>query len=244
MAASVGAASSRLTSCDRALRLDDLASFPQKTPQVLDEIRERLRGPLSLPYPVHLALVRHGQTTHNRAGLVSGSLDVALTVEGRARARHLGHRLSSRYDLAVCSTLQRSWETLDLALQEARVPIGELFKDPRLSERSLGDLEGKPIRHVPAYRCGDLAYAPPGGDSYLRVTARSLSFLLDLRDWVLSTGAQEILVSTHMGPLRILIGVLRAMADPVTVLSQQFANTEVLGVTWSSLSWPTFLDGH
>jgi broad specificity phosphatase PhoE len=115
-----------------------------------------------------------------------------------------------------------------------------MCKDGRLDERSLGELEKKPRRFIAAYSQGDLRYAPPGGESYLQLTQRVLSFLLDLRKTI--TDESYILVATHVGPMRIIAGVLEEMKKPADVLGLNFTHARPYRFDLSRLKWPQFLN--
>jgi broad specificity phosphatase PhoE len=218
------------------------------TAQVLDqrvlswlELREVLCRPLSLTKPLQLHLMRHGETVTNAKALVTGSQDVPLTALGEEQAKRIGPLLDSHYDLALHSTLSRSLHTLRLALEAGRITVDRVWSDPRLNERSLGVLEMQPWRPVNEYAHGDLSYAPERVDSYAEVARRCLSLLLDLVDFVATASPERILVSGHMGPMRILLGILEERSDPVGVLARSFENTEVVRVQWSRLVLPGFL---
>lgn len=205
------------------------------------ELREVLSRPLPLANPVQLHLMRHGETLTNAQALVTGSQDVPLTAVGEEQARWIGLQLNPHYGLALHSTLSRSWRTLFLALEAGRSRVDRIRCDPRLNERSLGVLELQPWRPVDEYAHGDLCYAPEGGDSYAEVARRCLSLLVDLVDEVATTPLETVLVSGHMGPMRILLGILEERSDPVQVLARSFRNTEVVQLQWNRLVWPGFL---
>ncbi len=120
--------------------------------------------------------------------------------------------------------------------------VGRLFDDYRLDERSLGELEQTRQRHISAYASGDLTYAPRNGESYEDLTRRCLSFLVDLA--VASRQRSrplKCLVSTHVGPMRIIWGIVHRESDPVQVLSKHFDNTQVERMQMCQLTWPHFL---
>jgi broad specificity phosphatase PhoE len=192
--------------------------------------------------PVVLELLRHGQTESNAAGLISGAADALLTEVGRTQAREVGATLHGRYDAAIHSHLARSRETLRLALSASTAHVGTIIEDNRIAERSMGRLEGTPTRPLPAYDRGDLSWAPAGGEPYLSVTQRILSFLLDVQ-CVAAQAERElrVLASTHVGPMRIFAGVLLGTSSPIEVLTDQHANAEVWTATFETLEWPPFL---
>ncbi len=205
------------------------------------ELREVLSKPILLRSPVQLHLMRHGETVTNARAVVTGSQDVPLTVAGEEQARRIGPQLDRHYGLALHSTLSRSLQTLVLALEAGRIRADQVRGDPRLNERSLGVLELQPWRPVDEYAHGELYYAPEGGDSYAEVARRCLSLLINLVDDVATARRERVLVSGHMGPMRILLGILEERSDPVEVLARSFNNTEVVRVSWSRLVLPGFL---
>lgn len=221
------------SNADRLPRESELQSW--------NELRRILREPLLLPEPVDLHLVRHGETETNALSLVTGAQDVALTPKGRTQAREIGKHLASYYDLAFYSPLSRSRETLWLALEAGHARAGRVISDWRLSERSLGCLELQPWQPVEEYAQGNLNYAPEGGDSYAEVARRVLSFLLDLRQLLVEIGHGKVLLCSHMGPMRILTGIIEEQGCPEEVLAKSFGNTEVVRLRWHRLVMPEFL---
>jgi len=207
------------------------------------ELRQALADPLALPSTVQLHLMRHGETVTNAGSLVTGSQDVALSPKGDEQARQAGRELDPCYDLAIHSTLSRSRQTLILALQAGHAKVVTICGDARLNERSLGVLELQPSRHVDEFARGDVNYAPEGGENYAEVTRRSLSFLLDLRAFALTTASKKILLCGHMGPIRVLLGILKELSDPVQILAQSFGNTQIIRMQWRRLIFPRFLTG-
>lgn len=192
--------------------------------------------------PVQVDIVRHGETVSNLYHRVTGIQDVDLTPRGREQARFLGHQLSEQYDLAICSTLRRSIETLEIAFQAGRINAPTILQDQRLCERSLGILENRPMIHVPEFGTGDIEFAPPNGESYALVARRSLSFLLDILPWMSGNGAHRLLICTHMGPMRILVGILDHAFDPASVLRQSFKNADIIQRSVDRLQLPSFLN--
>ena len=205
------------------------------------ELTFALRQPILLSKSIEMHLLRHGETTTNAIHLVTGSQDVALTARGERQAGHVGSMLDSHYDLAIHSTLSRSLRTLELAIQSGKVVIDCVESDARLNERSLGVLELQPSQLIEEYSRGDLSYAPQGGESYAEVAQRCLSFLLDLALTVSSVPVEKILLCGHMGPMRILLGILNEAEDSAQVLAQSFRNTEVIRHSWRKLILPLFL---
>jgi len=207
----------------------------------LVRLRERVAGQAPGP-DVELCVLRHGETTSNAGGLVTGTTDPPLTVRGRLQAQEAGRAIAGRaFALGFASHLQRSRETLELAIRAGGLALTDIAADDRLAERSLGELERKPIRPRDPRLAVDLAIAPPGGESYLELTQRCLSFLLDVRCLAAQLARPtSVLVCTHQGPLRVLAAILDEVSDPAGVREQRFENGMVVERVVSRLTWPAF----
>jgi broad specificity phosphatase PhoE len=216
-----------------------------RTEEDWDQLRGRIASQGSGP-DVEICLVRHGETTTNAKGLVTGTTDAPLTQRGRDQANAAGRALAGReFTLAFSSHLQRSRETLSLILEAGALRVGGIFIDPRLAERSLGQMELTEAKHVDAYARGDMDYAPPGGDSYLTVAHRCVSFLLDLRELAAVVGHPlSLLVCTHVGPMRVFAGIITRMGDPASVLALHFDNSEPACLQVSCVEVPGFMDAR
>jgi len=91
---------------------------------------------------------------------------------------------------------------------------------------------------VPEFERGDLDYAPLGGESYRLVLQRCMSFLMD---WADSSYA-DILVSTHVGPMRAMNALLGNLEDARALTNVNFANGQTAAYRPRQLRWPRFLD--
>ena len=166
--------------------------------------------------------VRHGLTDWNVQQRLQGRHDVPLNAEGRAQAARCGEILR---DLLACdgktpvelgyvsSPLERARTTMEivratLGLQPTDFPV-----DPRLAEIAFGEWEGltyddvlKRDKDVVARReSNKWGFMPPGGESYVQVTAR-------IGAWY-TTVDRDTLVAAHGGTARALIAHL-AIAPP------------------------------
>lgn len=235
----------RLMSTQSLHKLTDYTDLPRIRSMRWEDIYQRLESPLVFPKSVDLHLIRHAQTETNAKKLITGSLNVELTKQGEEQARSLGLKLDTHYDIGFCSHLHRSQRTLGLAVEQGQVRVDKIFKDSRLNERRLGVLEGQKFHWIPEYEAGDLNYAPENGESYQEVSKRILAFLIDLADHVLNQRVNKILISGHMGPMRIMVGILENREDASDVMGLSFPNAEVLKFRWSELNLPRFLqDSH
>ncbi len=144
---------------------------------------------------LELWLVRHGETTRSRDGLLAGWANIRLTAEGRRQAAALRPRLAGeRFDGVWSSDLGRARRTAALAGFSPR-------PDPRLREIHFGRLEGMPwarleLRHREALIRFD-GFRPPGGETLDELRARVLAFLGDLPPG-------RHLAFTHGGVIRLL----------------------------------------
>ena len=92
-----------------------------------------------------LALVRHGQSEWNSAGLFAGRTDIDLTDVGVTEAREAGRRLKAGgfgFDVGFTTTLKRAHRTLDFMLAELGQTGIPVVTDARLDERDYGEMTG------------------------------------------------------------------------------------------------------
>ncbi len=215
-----------------------------EAPPCLSPCEEPPSLPLTLPYPVIVHLMRHGESASNARNLITGSINVPLTKKGRAQARQAGRKLAKHSDVAFSSTLHRSMETLQLALKAGRVNVARIVRNPYLDERSLGELELQPVRPIPHFSAGDFSYAPSGGENYSRVTRRSLHFLAGVAQWIEEEWSrsgrriERILICSHMGPMRIISAILDEETDAAGVLGRLFNPADLVEFTWRRLISP------
>lgn len=209
-----------------------------------EQLRDRVATQPVAP-DVELWLVRHGETTTNAAGLITGASDAPLSVRGRLQAQAAGRAIVGHaFDLGFASHLSRSHETLELMTRAGGLVVSHTVRDARLAERSLGELERTPIRPRDPRLAIDLALAPAGGESYLALTRRCLSFLLDLRGVAARLDRPlAVLVCTHQGPLRVLVAILDAAADAAAVRERPFDNGAVVRRSLRRIAWPPFAGG-
>lgn len=217
-----------------------------ETAQVEDgpTLRRRVAEQSAAP-PVELWLVRHGETTTNAAKLITGTSDAPLTVRGRLQAQDAGRAIAgSAFDIGFTSTLSRSIETLTLMTRAGGLDLPHAVQDPRLVERSFGELERTPIRPRDPRLALDLTIAPTGGESYISMARRCLSFLLDVR--CLAAHLRRplaVIVSSHTGPMRVITATLDETSDPHVVRERLFGNGEIVRGTLGRLAWPVFAGG-
>jgi alpha-ribazole phosphatase len=149
-----------------------------------------------------LILLRHGRTTANAAGLLSGREDVELDDVGRAQAVAAAQSIASSMsiDRIVCSPLLR---TRDTAAAVAHATGAELELDDRWIELSYGDFDGRAMSSVGVevwsqWRL-DPHFRPPHGETLSEVAIRVTEACNDLVD---AATTQNIVVVSHVSPIK------------------------------------------
>ncbi len=92
-----------------------------------------------------LVLLRHGESTWNKANLFTGWTDVPLSEKGIEEAREAGRLLAAEgftFDLVHTSVQLRAIQTANLALEEMDLAWLPVTRHWRLNERHYGALQG------------------------------------------------------------------------------------------------------
>lgn len=157
-----------------------------------------------------ILFIRHGETDWNRAARLQGQQDIPLNALGRSQAARNGRavaallRSNSSWEI-MASPLDRTCETMRIALKAAGMPGARFATDARLREVSYGEWEGLTLAEV-AGRDPDghgdrerdkWGFAPPQGESYAMLDAR-VGAWLDER-------CGPTFVVAHGGVLRVLL---------------------------------------
>lgn len=142
-----------------------------------------------------LIVVRHGRTPANAAGQLLGRRDPELDDVGRAQAAAIAGAVPGGARV-ISSPLARCRQTAD-----AIDPGHET--DDRLLEIAYGELEGVPVRDVPAdtwarWRA-DSSWAPPGGESHDDLAGRVWSLLDAL---AAEAADHDIVLVSHVSPIK------------------------------------------
>jgi broad specificity phosphatase PhoE len=176
--------------------------------------------------------LRHGETDWNVAGRLQGRRDVPLNTRGRAQGTHCGGILRDLFardgrdpvDLDyVSSPLGRARQTMELARAALGLPPDGYRVEPQLAEISFGEWEGFTIAQLHARDPQRIAarehdkwhFLPPGGESYVMVSAR-------MRVWHENLARDTVAVA-HGGTARGLmayLGIAKPAAAPLVDIAQ------------------------
>ena len=156
-----------------------------------------------------LLLVRHGRTDANAQGLLLGRLDPPLSEEGREQAAALEAKIPDGARV-IASPLLRTRQTAEAF----GLPV-EL--DERWIELDYGELDGLPLRDVPAdlwreWRA-DPAFAPPGGESLAALGMRVREACTELVDEIRE---RDVVVVSHVSPIKAAIAWALGAGDDLS----------------------------
>ena len=163
----------------------------------------------------HLILMRHGETTWNRAQRLQGHRDIPLSDVGRAQAVDAAPSLVAlRPEVIVASDLCRAQQTAEAVATLTNLPVGV---DRRLRETSMGKWEGltrdEAIADWPkewnAWRTTSAHASPPGGESRWQVAARAAAVVYELD----AGNASRALLVSHGGTIVGLTGRLLVLPE-------------------------------
>jgi len=156
-----------------------------------------------------LVIVRHGRTEANASGLLLGRrLDPALDELGRQQAVALAAVLPAAR--VISSPLRRTRETAEAF--GAPVEI-----DERWVEIDYGELDGTPLRDVPAevwsaWRA-DPSWTPPGGESLTTLGDRVRDACAGL---AAEAAERDVIVVTHVSPVKAALAWALGVGDDIS----------------------------
>jgi probable phosphoglycerate mutase len=178
-----------------------------------------------------LVLTRHGHTDRSEPDQYLGqTIDIPLSVRGRADATHLRDRLTGiRFDRVISSPLQRARETAGILAPDAIIET-----DARLAEADYGDWEGVPAEQLDAdfpveraaWKDDPETRGAPGGETGALIAARAAGFLAELGVWEAKHVAagdraeRRVLAVGHSTLNRVLLTV--ALGVPVRDYRRRF----------------------
>lgn len=126
--------------------------------------------------------VRHGESEWNAAQRITGWSDIALSALGREQAARAGEFLRDvRFHNVWSSDLCRAADT-------ARIALREPVLDRRLRELNFGEHDGQQWTALSEFARQDMKqfdrYRAPGGESFVELRERVISFLNELEPGV------------------------------------------------------------
>ena len=184
---------------------------------------------------LEVTAVRHGETTFNAAGLLTGRRDPPLNARGREQARALAPLMRADWDVVAHSGARRARDTLTVACAAAGAEVPAARTDPRWLERGFGTLEGRPAS---AWRQpADVDAAPPGGESYRALGLRVHAALRELA----RGEPRRALLFAHSGVLRMLAGIASGAETLAPLLGAGPAPGEAVVLRYARLELPPFL---
>lgn len=185
-----------------------------------------------------LILMRHGESTANRDGMLTGRIDCHLTACGKRQAERASRFISKRFgslDELYSSPLKRASETARIIAEKLRVPVRE---DELLVEMDFGRWEGRPKEELISepewsnYVKDPFHFNFPGGETPQDAKRRIELFrqkLFAQGNW------QTVMVVSHYTPIVFLIlGVLENGDASRAPFSIDNASLSVIHVTGGS----------
>jgi broad specificity phosphatase PhoE len=127
---------------------------------------------------MRLIFETHATSLDNERLVASGHFDVELSPLGRAQAAELGVRYRAEdLDAVLCSDLQRSYRTAEIAFAGRGLPV---HRDARIRECDYGAWTGRPAAEIDAERVRRIFEPFPAGESYVQVAARMRDLLSEV----------------------------------------------------------------
>ncbi len=183
--------------------------------------------------PTVTLLLRHGQTPNSVQKRYAGVSDVPLTEAGVQQAAAAGQRLASAgITVIVTSPLRRAVRTAEEVAATSGAPV-EADEDFR--ETDFGAWDGLTFAEVrerwPAELTAWLAdpsVAPPGGESFLDVSARVSGAL---RRVLAGHRGQTVLIVSHVTPIKTLVAAA-LLAPPPALYRMHLDVAALCQVDW------------
>ena len=155
-------------------------------------------------------ILRHGFSTSNEDGTLTGQIDAPLTplgvLQGEAACRYVLENYS--VDAVYSSDLVRAVDTVRPLADALSLPV---LTDPDLREMACGVWSGEPIAALKerygtkytAWSDADDSVIPEGGEAWSTLAARAYAALLRTAK---ANEGKTVAVATHGGTLRALRG--------------------------------------
>ena len=171
-----------------------------------------------------LYVVRHGETTQNKLGLVQGDTESDLSEKGIEDAKALRELVDSlNIDVVVSSPLRRAIDTAKLITNNKY----EIIIDKRLIERDFGLSEGKPvdpeltIKYWNFKLNTDINNVEKVQDLMFRIT----EFIEDMRNMYPD---KKVLVVAHSAILRAIHYAINGIPEDGDMLKIEIPNLRII----------------
>jgi len=173
-----------------------------------------------------LILVRHGQTTHNKAKIIQGQMETQLTDLGRDQAKLLGEyfrREKISFDKYYSSDLIRAHETCKIIRSEIELhDEGVILTSNLLREKCWGNLQGQTIEMIrktasdAGYDVSTMSqFRPEGGGETLDDVHERIRNFCKNELFQNAKNNERILVVLHGGPIREFMKIFRKFGCPI-----------------------------
>jgi broad specificity phosphatase PhoE len=168
---------------------------------------------------VHLIVVRHGETGHNRDHIIQGWHNSKLSELGLQQSKEVADKLTEKPDIIFSSDLSRCCQTAEPIAK--KFPGVQLLFDWRLRERNFGNLQNQANLEIDwnSFFDVDPSDSPQGAEPEVYLEERVKSFIRDLSLYAIETAV----IVTHGGVLNRLGYIL----DP-TYEHRRYDNTEII----------------
>ena len=175
---------------------------------------------------MELVFIRHGESEANAleaGGFLCGRWDCGLTPRGRMQAERLkGNDMIRGAEAVFCSPLKRAADTA-AAFADPKT----LIRDARITERTLGDFDGKwrhELENREEYRKyftdrdymnfrNSFTVSPPNGENYGDVVRRVTPFLEELK----RSGLRKAVIVSHAIAIRCMIKAAENLPEEETL---------------------------
>lgn len=196
---------------------------------------------------MRLILVRHGETSYNRHGIIQGSRsDTGLNKQGLDQVELIARAMTALGASAVyTSPLKRALSTAEAICRHCGI---ELFIVPDFVEIDAGELEGmsgletiqKHGEFWTKWAAGDVTLTLPGGESLEKVQSRAWAQIEKIME---KHGDETVIVVSHLFvTLMIICRALGIDAGQLMRVRQDPASISVLELTATGNRLITFND--
>ena len=156
-----------------------------------------------------ITFVRHAEVEEEYLGKYNGHIDISLSKNGHIQAQKLAFDLKDEnFDAVYCSDLKRARETLDAF----KLTLEPIFTDA-LREKSWGIHEGKSFQEIEAsgikYESFEQWINALDGENIIEYKNKVRVFL---QETLLKSSAKNILVLSHSGFIKTLLGVVKNLS--------------------------------